>query len=150
MQHSMSIMSLSHRGHRVHSDFLDTNRAQSRRAAEMVLTTKSQRHEDGNKKTTYKNSLKQYFAASRLRGENRSDENISESSVPSVAKTLVAQRPNNGIFVSLCLCGKSNSVVASSCLSGSGKPSSSAALRATPPGELVVTTPLPVVNCQSI
>ena len=127
MQRSMSIMSLSHRGHRVHSDFLDTNRAQSRRAAEMVLTTKSQRHEDGNKKTTYKNSLKQYFAASRLRGENRSDENISETSV---AKTFLSHRVHErplttktlrhkdgtkkeafkitigNPFVPLCLCGK--------------------------------------------
>ncbi len=123
--------------------------AQSRRAAETVLTTKTQRHKDGNITTVSKISINNPFAPSRLRGENRSDENISESSVPSVAKTRVAQRPNNKTFVSLCRlsrylkciirdrdCGKFNSVVASSCLSGSGKPSSSAssaALRATSP-----------------
>ncbi len=59
---------------------------------------------------------------------------ISAAAVLSVAKTRVAQRPNNGIFVSLCLCGKSKSNVAPSRLRG--QPSSSAisaALRATPP-----------------
>ena len=101
--------------------------AQSRRAAETVLTTKTQRHKDEIKKTTYKNSLKQYFAASRLRGENRSDENSSETSV---AKTFLSHRVHErpfttktlrhkdgakkeafkitigNPFVSLCLCGK--------------------------------------------
>ncbi len=54
------------------------------------------------------------LAPSRLRGEFnlhvvsscRCGANISVSSVPSVAKTPVAQRPNNKILVSLCLCGK--------------------------------------------
>ena len=116
-----------HREHRAGETFASHRVHREHRAGETLLTTKTQRHKD-NKNSGYKIYIFNSFVPSRLSGRNNS-----EASVLSVAKPLVAQRPLK-TFVSLCLCGEFNSIVAPSRLRG--QPSSSvnsASLRATSP-----------------